>query len=69
MSVTVTMAQHVSGSGMAERSPLIKGSATAMPLPDTCCAIVTAIECGFHLDTREDFLAAAFRLLRPGGRF
>ena len=54
---------------MAERSPLIEGSAAAMPLPDTCCAIVTAIECGFHLHTREDFLAAAFRVLRPGGRF
>ncbi|WP_353213403.1 methyltransferase domain-containing protein [Rhodovarius sp.] len=48
---------------------LIEGSATAMPLPDTCCGIVTAIECGFHLHTRQDFLAAAFRALRPGGRF
>ena len=54
---------------MAERITLIKGSATAIPLPDRCCDIVTAIECGFHLHTRENFLAAAFRVLRPGGRF
>ena len=39
-----------------------------MPLPDACCDIVTAVECAFHFHTREDFLAEAFRVLRPGGR-
>lgn len=54
--------------GMADRITLIEGSATAMPLPDASCDIVTAVECAFHFDTREDFLAEAFRVLRPGGR-
>jgi ubiquinone/menaquinone biosynthesis C-methylase UbiE len=54
--------------GMAERITLIEGSATAMPLPDACCDIVTAVECAFHFHTREKFLAEAFRVLRPGGR-
>ena len=39
-----------------------------MPLPDGCCDIVTAVECAFHFHTRADFLAEAFRVLRPGGR-
>jgi len=54
--------------GMADRITLMEGSATAMPLPDACCDIVTAVECAFHFDTRADFLAEAFRVLRPGGR-
>ena len=60
--------QRVKRRGMAERITLIEGSATAMPLPDACCDIVTAVECAFHFHTREDFLAEAFRVLRPGGR-
>jgi len=44
------------------------GSATAMPLPDACCDVVTAVECAFHFDTREAFFAEAMRVLRPGGR-
>jgi SAM-dependent methyltransferase len=54
--------------GMAARITLREGSATAMPLPDACCDVVTAVECAFHFHTREDFLAEAFRVLRPGGR-
>ncbi len=60
--------QRVRRRGMVDRITLIEGSATAMPLPDTCCDIVTAVECAFHFHTREDFLAEAFRVLRPGGR-
>lgn len=60
--------QRVRRRGMADRITLIEGSATAMPLPDASCDIVTAVECAFHFDTREDFLAEAFRVLRPGGR-
>lgn len=60
--------QRVRRRGMADRITLIEGSATAMPLPDACCDIVTAVECAFHFDTRERFLAEAFRVLRPGGR-
>jgi SAM-dependent methyltransferase len=39
-----------------------------MPLSDGCCDVVTAVECAFHFDTREQFFAEAFRVLRPGGR-
>ena len=54
--------------GLADRIDLREGSATAMPLPDASCDVVTAVECAFHFDTRERFLAEAFRVLRPGGR-
>lgn len=54
--------------GLAGRIDLREGSATAMPLADGCCDVVTAVECAFHFDTREAFLAEASRVLRPGGR-
>ena len=54
--------------GLADRIELLEGSATAMPLADASCDIVTAVECAFHFDTRERFFAEAFRVLRPGGR-
>lgn len=54
--------------GLAHRVTLHEGSATAMPLPDASCDVVTAVECAFHFDTRAAFLAEAFRVLRPGGR-
>jgi SAM-dependent methyltransferase len=60
--------QRVRRRGMAGRITLMEGSATAMPLPDACCDIVTAVECAFHFHTRADFLAEAFRVLRPNGR-
>lgn len=54
--------------GLADRIALLEGSATAMPLADASCDVVTAVECAFHFHTRERFFAEAFRVLRPGGR-
>jgi ubiquinone/menaquinone biosynthesis C-methylase UbiE len=54
--------------GLTDRIDLREGSATAMPLPDASCDVVTAVECAFHFNTRETFFAEAFRVLRPGGR-
>ncbi len=59
---------RVQRAGLSDRIDLREGSATAMPLPDACCDVVTALECAFHFDTRAAFLAEAFRVLRPGGR-
>jgi SAM-dependent methyltransferase len=59
---------RVRRAGLSDRIDLREGSATAMPLADASCDVVTALECAFHFDTRADFLAEAFRVLRPGGR-
>jgi SAM-dependent methyltransferase len=60
--------ERVRRRGLSDRILLQEGSATAMPLPDASCDVVTAVECAFHFDTRADFFAEAFRVLRPGGR-
>jgi len=60
--------QRAQRRGLAETVEFLQGSATAMPLPDASCDVVTALECAFHFDTRERFFAEAFRVLRPGGR-
>jgi ubiquinone/menaquinone biosynthesis C-methylase UbiE len=59
---------RVARRGLSARIELREGSATAMPLPDASCDLVTAVECAFHFDTRADFLREAHRVLRPGGR-
>jgi SAM-dependent methyltransferase len=65
----VRIARHqVRRAGLSDRIDLREGSATAMPLADACCDIVTAVECAFHFDTRAAFFSEALRVLRPGGR-
>ena len=61
-------AARVKAAGLADRVELKVGSATAIPLPDASVDVVTSLESAFHYDTREAFLAEAFRVLKPGGR-
>jgi cyclopropane fatty-acyl-phospholipid synthase-like methyltransferase len=60
--------RRVAGRGLSERIDLREGSATRMPVPDRSCDKVISLESAFHYDTRADFFAEAFRVLRPGGR-
>lgn len=48
---------------------LTLGDACEMPFEDNSFDVVTALECAFHFDSRERFLAEVTRVLRPGGRF
>lgn len=45
-----------------------EASATDMPFDDASFGRVTALECAFHFETRDAFLAESFRVLEPGGR-
>ncbi|WP_027255267.1 class I SAM-dependent methyltransferase [Planktothrix agardhii] len=60
--------ERVAKMGLADRINLQVGSATKIPFSDNSFDKVTALECAFHFDTREDFFAEAFRVLRPGGK-
>lgn len=60
--------ERVAARGMSEQIELLEGSATEMTLPDAAYDQVVGVECAFHFDTREQFFAEAFRVLRPGGR-
>lgn len=60
--------ERVKNLGLADRIHLQVGSATNIPFPDNSFDKITALECAFHFETREDFFAEAFRVLRPGGK-
>jgi cyclopropane fatty-acyl-phospholipid synthase-like methyltransferase len=60
--------RRVAERGLSERIDLREGSATRIPGPDHSFDKVTSLESAFHYDTRADFFAEAFRVLRPGGR-
>lgn len=42
-------------------------NATRLEFPDDHFDAVTCLEAAFHFDTRQQFLAEAYRVLRPGG--
>ena len=48
---------------------LTLGDACDMPFEDNSFDVITALECAFHFDSRERFLAEVARVLKPGGRF
>ncbi|ABM61760.1 class I SAM-dependent methyltransferase [Halorhodospira halophila] len=54
--------------GLEGQIELHEGSATAMPLEDASVDCVVALESAFHFQTRAEFFAEAYRVLRPGGR-
>lgn len=60
--------ERVARAGLEERINLQVGSATKIPFAENSFDKVTALECAFHFNTREDFFAEAFRVLRPGGK-
>jgi len=59
---------YVAKCGFGDRISLQVGDATAMDFADGQFDTVVSVECAFHFDTREQFLAEAFRVLAPGGR-
>ncbi|NGO72789.1 SAM-dependent methyltransferase, partial [Streptomyces boncukensis] len=52
---------------LGERLDLREGSATSLPFESASFDRVVALESSVHFDTRQTFLAEAFRVLRPGG--
>lgn len=54
--------------GLDSRIDLIHGSATNMSFASETFDKVLALESAFHFNTRQDFFAGAFKLLKPGGR-
>lgn len=53
--------------GLVDRMTLRLASATQLPFAEASFDCVVALESAFHFDTREQFFAEAFRVLKPGG--
>lgn len=55
--------------GRARGRPLVRGTVTALPLPDACCDVVTSFDVLYCLDDESEHAALdeMYRVLRPGG--
>ncbi|HEX6244593.1 MAG TPA: methyltransferase domain-containing protein [Polyangiales bacterium] len=60
--------ERIAARGMSDRIEFQLASATKMPFEANSFDKVVALESAFHFQTREQFFAEAFRVLRPGGR-
>lgn len=63
-----TARAHVEATGLDERVEFLLADVTRLPLPEASIDVVLSVEAAFHFDTRDDFFAEAFRVLKPGGR-
>jgi ubiquinone/menaquinone biosynthesis C-methylase UbiE len=72
INITQSQVEHarkrVAARGMSERIDFQLASATKMPFEANSFDKVIALESAFHFQTRAEFFAEAFRVLRPGGR-
>jgi len=64
LNISVWQLRQVRGRGV---KATVAADATALPIGSASVDAVLAIESAEHFDTREDFLAEARRVLRPGG--
>jgi len=60
--------QRVAERGLSDRIKYQLAPATELPFEASSFDKVVALESAFHFQTRADFFAEAFRVLRPGGR-
>jgi MPBQ/MSBQ methyltransferase len=54
--------------GNVPGSAFVAMDAASLAFPDESFDVVLSVEAAFHFGTRRDFLAEAWRVLRPGGR-
>lgn len=54
--------------GLQNTVDLNLGDATRIPYKNETFTKVSALECAFHFETRNDFLKEAYRVLKPGGK-
>lgn len=63
-----TARRRAGRAGLAGRVRFEEADYTATPYPDGTFDVVVAVESVCHAEQKADFLAEAFRLLKPGGR-
>lgn len=67
VAINLSQGQLDAAAQVAPGCTFLKMNATRLEFPDASFDVVMCVESAFHFDTREQFLAEAFRVLRPGG--